>query len=265
MRVGDIARRKEVTVKFRKFNVVVLKASELESKSMIELGMITAPRDESVIARSVASLRGAGFGQTLHVFAEPGSIPVADPRVEMRYNSERLGCFKNYNHALTTLLAETQQPYVCVLLDDVIYARNLARFLEYTLRQSQGWFGYYALISIQHEVTLWEQIPEGWFASDVGWESWGGQFVMQTEVAKQMVQHPVYVDHLENYVRNQQIDACVSECFKRMELPRYLHVPSLAEHIGETSTLNHGPLTADRKGFAFDESRDCLAWIPGRA
>lgn len=225
---------------------------------MIDIAMLTAPRQEPTLKRSLLSLREAGFKQAVHLFAEPGSelqsLPETDPHLVIHQNPERMGCFHNYNQGLEFLLQETESPYVMVLLDDMIYSRYLAPYLLETLKKAPPEFGYYALISIDHDIGGLKGVKPGWNRSHLGWYCWGGLFVMQRETAARLVQFEFYRDHLLYYTRNQQIDACVSESFKRMELAMFMHIPSLAEHIGETSTLGHGELTDERRAFQFQPS-----------
>lgn len=234
---------------------------------MLELGMITAPRKHPTIQQSITSLRNAGFIQPIHVFAEPESACTETADVLIRYNPERRGCFLNFHHALTTLLAETSQPYLCILQDDILMGKNAWPYLRYILETSEKPFGYYSLVSYKHDIFHMKAFRPGWHACTLGWNSWGGNYVMMTPVARKMVQQPFYQRHLKHYVhqvRNQQIDACVSETCLRMGLDTYLHTPSLSDHIGEESTIGHGDLTDERQAYEFDPELDFLKFIPIR-
>lgn len=230
---------------------------------MIDIGMLTAPRKIPTLQRSLTSLRASGFRQRVHLFAEPGGMELENKEhVFLHQNMTQLGCFKNFNQALTFLLRDTVQPYLLILSDDILYPRNLQSYLQRSLKEAPADFGYYALLSLNHDVFLLPEVKEGWNQTFLGWESWGGLFLMKRESAQRLWEHPFYQDHLNHYQKNEQIDACVSECFKLMDLPMYLHVPSLTEHIGETSTLEHNYTTYNHCVYQFNPVLPAPPYFP---
>ena len=80
----------------------------------------------------------------------------------------------------------------------------------------------------------------GWTEFNKGWKNaWGGGYIFKTEVAKQVLEHDFYKDHLKNYKLNQQIDHCIPEVIFQMGLNQYYHNPSFLQHIGDISTIGH--------------------------
>lgn len=216
---------------------------------MIDFGIITAPRKQSTVQQSLDSALACGM-EDITVFAEPG-VEELNGKHKRINNKDRLGAFNNHHSALKHLLTG-HNPYVCVLLDDMIYSRNAYAIVLKALEEDKMPFGYYAMITINHDVNNEGISGSGWKQTNAGWDCWGGLFVMRKDIARKLIAHPFYDNHLKTYTANQQIDACISETFKRMELPMYMHLPSLAQHIGETSTIGHGELTDARKAYQFN-------------
>lgn len=71
---------------------------------------------------------------------------------------------------------------------------------------------------------------------------------MHTEVAEKVVENKFYQDHLHgrlsgkglpNYAKGKRIDHVIPEVIHQLGLRQLYHAPSLAVHIGITSTLGH--------------------------
>lgn len=199
---------------------------------MVEVGIITTPRN--TINKSITSLR-ASFGGVINVYAEPGKYNIEDKGVNLKINKKQLGCFKNYNNALTDL-CKTDKSHVLVLADDFIYTQSMFKKVPF-----HGNYGYYALFTptgMRHPPCSirkrgWNKINKGWATS------FGGLYLMKTEVAREIIKHPFYLNHLNNYEQNQQIDHCIPEVCYRLKLDQWYSNPSLADHIGFDSTIGH--------------------------
>ena len=201
---------------------------------MIDVAIISAPRKAETLSQSYRSAIDAGF-KDIKVFGEPGTIPVG----LFHENEVRYGAFKNFHQALSYLVECGESPYVVILSDDIVYCKNAYAIVLKALEEhADKPLGYYGLFTSGHDAD-YVGVTEGWNETKAGWDCWGGLFIMKKDVAKRMIQQPFYQNHLKNYKANQQIDACVSETLKRMGLPMYIHSPSLAQHIGQSSTLGH--------------------------
>lgn len=201
---------------------------------MIEIGIITTPRINETLNKSIESLRQS-FYDVINVYAEPGEYDIKDQGVNLKINKEKLGCFKNYHNALSDLVTRGK-PHVLVLSDDFVYARNLFKKIPFNPR-----CGYYALFTptgmIHPPCSLTER---GWNKVNTGWKtSFGGLYLMKTEMAKRIMEHEFYQNHLNNYEKNQQIDHCIPEVCYQLGLDQWYPNPSLANHIGFSSTIGH--------------------------
>lgn len=197
------------------------------------------PREEETIQTSVDSLRKAGYTGKLIVFADGHSPPLKDDNVDVRV-LPWLGCFKNYDRALQTLIRESDKPYIAALGDDILYRNNFLNFAKEIIDFPKiGYLAMYTPVGVgrrhkwnKHEVG-WKEIKGGWSAS------YGGGYLFNKEVAKRIVKANYYQKHLATYKANQQIDRAIPQTVHELKLRQFFHVPSLLKHIGVTSTIGH--------------------------
>src|SRR6185437_3020922 len=83
-------------------------------------------------------------------------------------------------------------------------------------------------------------LESGFHVSDCGWSTWGAQALVFPPVsARAFLADPIGYEHRcvghGNGLRN--IDSLAGQWCRESQLPFFIHVPSLTQHIGETSTL----------------------------
>lgn len=216
---------------------------------MFDIGIIAAPRSKNMLEITVPSIRYAGFTDDIHVFAEPETF-IGNIDVEVHENIERLGCFKNYHNALSWLVENSNNPYIIVFSDDFIYSRGTCNALLNRLYDCDYDWGYHALYTPSGMRYL-TKVKRGWNEVQGGWKkSYGGLYVYQTHIAKKIIEHDFYQNHLHNYEANQQIDHAIPETVFQLGLAQYFHNPSFADHIGFESTIGHKH-TDREKGLNF--------------
>jgi hypothetical protein len=95
-----------------------------------------------------------------------------------------------------------------------------------------------------------EGFRDGWNECRVGWLFWGAlAFGMKRTVAERLLGHPRFAKHQGS----QQVDAVVAASMLDLGYPSFVHVPSLVDHIGETSTLRDDDFAAGLRGYRFGE------------
>ncbi len=215
---------------------------------MISISIITAPRNRQTLKTSVNSLRRSGFEGNITIFAEPETKYIPLDGTYWLFNGKNYGCFKNYTQALHWLVDNSELPYVGVFSDDFTYSRMAYRdACRYISNANE--FGSLALYTptgmkpIVHKKGA-NIINEGWGVT------WGGNYIFKKEVAKQLLEHPLYVDHYNNYEKNQQIDHLIPKVLKELKLDQLFINPSLCDHIGFNSTIGHTH-THREKGLNF--------------
>lgn len=225
----------------------------------LAIAITTAPRRQPTLKRTLLSLREAGFNEEVHVFAEPGTIDRLDfERLDdsrqsvLHQNAFTRGCFDNWKWALEWLLIGTESPWLMILQDDVIWQPDAAEILRAKMMDRQdlktGFLSPYT-----SRVVVEESFTDGWNASHAGWGFWGAlAFCMPRIGAKELLKHPRFAWH----AGTRQVDAVVAASMLELERPIFIHLPSLADHIGTTSTIGRGDgcdedPTSGRRGYRF--------------
>ncbi|MGE0606569.1 MAG: glycosyltransferase [Pirellulales bacterium] len=192
--------------------------------------------------RTLGSLRQAGFDQTIYIGAEPGSVAAKwkAPGVQVRRHQRRLGCYPNWLFVARWLLAETDAPYLLICEDDVEFCDGAAAGVWHGLK-TLGDVGYVSLYTPVRNVELaGVQANPGWHALNLGDSSWGAlTYAFPREVLAKIV---AYVAEPPADGTDQHVSAQVA----RLNRNAWFHIPSLAQHVGRTSSLGH----PDKPGFA---------------
>ncbi len=120
--------------------------------------------------------------------------------------------------------------------DDVLFSVGLREHLEKTLWPAEK----VGLISVYSPSHYAQGNSTGFIVEDRGWKSWGAlAYVFPNRSARQLLSDPKVINHRgfgpAQGLRN--IDSVVGAWCKRAGLPYFVHTPSLAQHIGETSTI----------------------------
>lgn len=215
------------------------------------VGVVTAPRAEATLGRSLESLARAGWREGI-VFAEPGTprpVPLGG-----RLWSERvlpMGAWPNWLLALEELtLRFPRADAYLICQDDVLYAGGLRRYLEEALWPESP-VGVVSLHTASHQ----DRDAIGFGAADLGWSAWGAQaYVFPNAATRAFLRHPLVRNHRHRGpgqgVHN--VDSVVGAWCRASGLPYILHGPSLTQHIGETSALwDRADATGRRRAASF--------------
>jgi len=228
----------------------------IEAAPSIAIAMTTAPRPHPTLIRALASLRGAGFSEDVHLFAEPGTLarrlhPSAEhDRTIVHVNSSRRGCFGNWKQAITQLLLKTEARWLLVVQDDAIWAPGSADILraQTSVRQASrtGFLSPY----VTDKDAVESAFVDGWNECRIGWTFWGAiAFCVERTAAAELLRHPRFAQHQGT----QQVDAVVAASMLDLARPSFVHVPSLVDHVGNTSTVGHDDVAGRLRGYRFGE------------
>lgn len=201
------------------------------------VGVTTAPRTEPTLGRSLASLAAAGW-RSPHIFAEPDAcIPAEFAGLRVTRRGKRLGAFPNWLLALSELVmhdARAEAYFLCQ--DDVLFSTGLCNYLERRLWPAAE-VGVVSVYCPSH----YSSGEAGSFRTlDNGWETWGAlAYVFPNPSARALICDSVVVNHRHHGPADgaRNVDSVVGSWCRRSGLPYFVHVPSLAHHIGETSTI----------------------------
>ena len=199
--------------------------------------MITAPRKEVTITRSIESLAAAGWKQ-IQVFAEPDStLPENVMGITVTQRDKTLGAFPNWYLSLTEMyLKSPHADAYLICQDDVLISHQTRPYLENCLWPATE-VGVISLYCPSHEHR--EEI-QGFISITPGWDAWGAlAYVFSNPGLREFLSDRIVLNHRhhgpDKGLRN--IDSVVGSWCKRRHLPYFVHIPTLAQHIGDTSTI----------------------------
>jgi hypothetical protein len=207
------------------------------SVSTWAVGVTTAPRRKETLSRCLKSLLLAGWND-FRLFAEPGSpIPSAFLTSPITQRDRLLGAFPNWYLGLAELhLREPRAAAYFLLQDDAILAEGLRAYLENTLWRATC----VGVVSAYCPSHYSMGINRGYRLEDRGKATWGAvAYIFPNRAARCLLGDAVLINHRHHGPADgmRNIDNLVGGWCLRSRLPYYVHEPSLAQHIGDTSTI----------------------------
>ncbi len=200
------------------------------------IGVTTAPRQKSTLEISLASLQAAGWTE-IQLFAEPDTdVPTKFPGLTVSCRPVRMGAFPNWYLSLTEMMMRNPLADAYLLCqDDVLFSRGLRQYLEDCLWPAPE-VGVVSIYCPSH----YHSEKAGFHVINKGWDSWGAlAYVFSNPSARAFLSHELALNHRHHGpakgLRN--IDSVVGSWCRDSGLPYFEHSPSLAQHIGETSTI----------------------------
>jgi hypothetical protein len=211
------------------------------------VGVITSPRQGiSYLEQTLDSLRRAGWNEPI-VFAEPGSSPSNSYTIIRR---KQYGDWTNWATGLyELLLSEPDTDYFLMAEDDVIFCKDSKTYLEYAMPQ----LGDFGSLSLYTPSIRSRNNFRGFHNELQGHNTWSTVTVIMSrskvisffaDVDTQRHRFEDIFELGEEYwccpktdPKNSIKDAVIGHWAEKNQFPIYYHTPSLAEHIGDLSTL----------------------------
>lgn len=191
-------------------------------------GVTTAARKTPTLTRSLESIRKAGW-EDVRIFAD-GDCAVPS-RYAVTRRSPAVGAFGNWWLALQELVQRNPEAkWYAIFQDDVILCRHAREQAE---RMAQG--GVLSLYQSAHHKSDRTQ------AFNRGSEFVGAlALVIPQPIAHKMASSGFGIEHRKRKDRGTDyIDGGVGQWCRTNDVRLLVHGPSLAQHIGSTSTLGH--------------------------
>ena len=200
------------------------------------VGMTTAPRSSPTLHRTLVSAEAAGWSD-IRLFAEPGSrIPEDFAHLSVTWRESTLGPWANWLLGLHELsLRNPTADAVMMLQDDVVFCRDLRRFIEPLLWPARR-LGMLSLYTPE----AYEKPGKGLQLVDTSRGIIGALAMVFPAMAVRCV---LSSEDLLKHHHNKgnpgwaHVDESIGRWAFRERLPVYCHFPSLAQHIGKTSTI----------------------------
>jgi predicted O-methyltransferase YrrM len=200
------------------------------------VGVVTAPRMQPTLLRCLASLSAAGW-DSLHLFAEPGvALPIQSEHIRITRRNETIGEWPNWLLGLTELFQRdpTADAYMMVQ-DDTLFCRGVREFLEAELWPGHrvGMVSVYCPASDVHTAAGWGSLAAG--AGLIG----ALTCIFPSAAVRALLAHPSIIEHRLRGARHGLVDTdgAIGRWAVQTAMPIYHHRPSLAQHIGDTSTV----------------------------
>ncbi len=232
----------------------------------IVIGMTTAPRSTPYIQETLESLAATGQDAPVYLFAEPDSVIPSHPLLRQTIqNRDRLGCFYNWFAAASWMIGHTTAPYILLMQDDVIFRPDAFQELERNAtlyqRQNVGFLSMYtnlAMLPLNPDggedswgVANFNKTRGYWGALACCWPREKLRAALQTTA----LQHPEQAHAPATpAVRLRKVDVLIGRACLELQLRIYTPRASLADHIGEESTIGRDKIpgiAAGRRGVKF--------------
>jgi hypothetical protein len=201
------------------------------------VGVTSAPRRRPTLDWCLDSLIRAGW-ETPRLFIDSAvTIGERFAGLPVSLREGKLGAWPNYYLTLVELLMREPEADAFLLVQDdvVLFDRqNLREYLEEALWPADP-VGAVSLFCS----SAYTRTEPGWYAPEDAWV-WGAQaFVFPRESAKRFVADPLVLEHRWSYCHRglANIDTVIGQWAARHGLPICYPSPSLAQHVGDTSTL----------------------------
>lgn len=222
----------------------------------------TCPRDESLLLPTVLALRRGGWGDVT-VYGEPGSDTLDGVKCVTR--PVAYGCWVNWVCSLFEMLqANDKADYFAIFEDDISICNNVRSYLE-ELMPGLGRFGAIALYTPSHMKKLSGGLHCLHDESYRGGTMWGTQAIVFTaESLSEFLSHRDTVTYRRESLgrENKNRDSAIGMWARASGRKVYYHTPSLVQHVGRISSVQHAHHEAD--DYVGDDF-DAVSLLGGRA
>jgi len=242
---------------FSRDRVAECRVTQTTSLTRWAVGVTTAPRKNSTLERTLQSLEEAGWDRP-RLFAEPNvELPSEFADLPVTRRDETIGAFPNWYLGLSELVMRDPRAEAYLLCqDDVLFSANLRDYLERVLWPAP----HVGVVSVYCPSHYGLGKPDGFHVEDHGWGTWGAlAYVFPNPSARAILTDSLVVNHRHHgpAAGTRNIDSVVGSWCTRSGLPYYVHVPSLAQHVGATSTIRKSAgVRGRRRASQFTERVD---------
>lgn len=192
----------------------------------MKLGITTCIRKKPTLEITLNSLVNSGFCRE--------EIHIAEDR-------EMVGAWPNWYKCLSYLYENSRDPHIAIVQDDVIVASGLAEYLSLVRLPAASILSVFSPSKYVGDIEGWYEVVDP--------SLWMAQFlIIERESAKEILESQI----VWSIRGTKQIDNRLGLWAYKNKKRICFHMPSLAEHIGETSTLWPGVgIAGQRKSHAF--------------
>jgi hypothetical protein len=204
-------------------------------------GVMTVPsRRETLLPRTLASLVAAGF-PTPRLFVDgcddPSGYTAFGLQMTLRMGDPgRVAC--NWSAGMVELYCRDPQADAYVMFqDDVVACRDLRQYLERSRMPINGYYNLYTGRKNQRRMSILGH-RKGWYTSNQGGIG-ALALVFPKDVLMTLFMSHYFVTRPQDENGHKAIDGGIVSALKPLGKKEYVHLPSLVQHTGQTSTLGH--------------------------
>lgn len=205
--------------------------------------MTAAPRDRETQERAIASVREAGMGP-LTILCEPGTEIIGYADATVFHHGEKQGQFRNLIAALRAGIA-SGSPYFITMEDDVVLHRQTGELLSRSVWPDNA--GCVQLYTAARLAGRYRRGVRSKLRKQDSFDMLGCcALLFSREAATVLVEwadtkgwRGACSHVIEEPSEKKAGDTFIGEVLSFSGLDIWIHNPSLAEHIGEVSTLGH--------------------------
>lgn len=227
---------------------------------LLACAMVLAPREQETWRQSLDSCLAAGLaaGEPLKLIAEPGmqlrsrDLPKG---VSLFQNRIKRGVWSNWLFAAQHLLAYTTAPWLAILEDDALVCPCAGAAIQQAAVSNLPALGCLSLYTPKRSGLAIKYAEGGWLVMEE--QPWGSVALCFPRESLMRL--------LETVDRGPTAgtDQLIYQTFNKLQLSWYTHKPSLADHIGFTSTIGHAA-GDDARGLDFRLDYDGYRSVPVR-
>lgn len=203
-------------------------------------------RLERYLPRTLASIKSAGFDDPV-VFVDGGQCQLYSGHTVINRHGN-IGAFSHWVLSAWELyLRNPHADRYAMFQDDVVLCRGTRLFLELTKLPSNSYINLYTFPKNENGL-------KGWHSADQ-FGMGAMALVFNNEAFRELLGNPRMVNHrLDSTRGNKNVDGTIAEALRYTGWTEYVHTPSLAQHIGEESSMGNTSFlpSTSFKGEEFD-------------
>ncbi len=201
------------------------------------VGVTTAPRNPSTLGMCLDSLHAAGWPEARLFIDGNVEVPNSELRMSITRRDPQIGAWPSYYLALGELMMRSPGADAYMLVQDDVVLFQHASLREYLERvlwpgRRPGIVSLFCSRAYRQEKPGWHKLKQSLV--------WGGQLLIFSHDAAQRIlsdEHVVAHRLQPGKAGLANIDGLIGEWAARTNTPVYLPTPSLAQHVGQVSTL----------------------------